>query len=235
MSYPDQALNLETDARTNTPVPSVDFAVRNSSDLAKLRAMWAEMPSTPKLLATRDLGEDNSWPGFNVRTLLRGEESSGRWSFNSLVVAPGAELPAHSHDVGDTYWFVVEGEVEITVGAVTTKLVGPSFAFAPNQTTQALANRSSRPAEVFVGYAPAGADRAFAAAHRLWKERPDASAESYQAVFALHGFQFTGGKPLPNDARTNQAAERVDEEIRRFDDYLNLRKRWRSCPLPRRL
>lgn len=234
MSYPDRDLNLATDSRTNAPIPFVDFTVRAPSDLAKLRSMWASLPSVPKLLASRDRGEDVSWPGFEARTLLRGDESSGRWSFVSLVVAPGSEFPAHGHEVGDTYWFVLEGEVELTVGSVTSKLTGPSFAFVPEQTTQALVNRSGARAVVYVGYAPAGAERAFHAAHRLWKQQPDARAEAYREVFLAHGFKFTNGAPLPNDARTNLKVPRVDADIHHLDDYQKLRARWaKLTPVPK--
>jgi mannose-6-phosphate isomerase-like protein (cupin superfamily) len=230
MTYPDESTNRETDARTNAVVPPVEFAIQTPSDLVKLRSIWAQMPSTPRLLLSRDQGEKCGWPGFDVRTLLRGEQSSGRWSFNSLLIAPGTELPAHAHEVTDTYWYIVDGEVELTIGSETKRVVGPAFGFALNQTTQAVANHSSKPVEVFVGYSPAGVDRAFAAAHRLWQEQPTARSDAYLAVLAAHGFQFTGGRPQPNDARTNQAVPRVDADVQQYDDYLNLRKRWAQLP-----
>jgi quercetin dioxygenase-like cupin family protein len=234
MRYADEDINVATDARTNAAVAPMDFTVRAPQDLAKLRARWAELPSTPKLLARREEGEDHSWPGFDVRTLLRGEESSGRFSFHSVILAPGAELPPHYHEIGDVYWFLVDGEIELTVGSQTTALRPWSFGFAPAQTTQAVANRSAKPAHVFAAYSPAGAGCAFASLHQLWREKPDSDPAAYRQLLTDHGFQFTAGTPLPNDVRTNQEAPRVDARIERLDDFLALRERWRQLrPVPK--
>lgn len=233
MSYPDEDLNRATDARTNQHVVAVDIAVQTVDDLAKLRARWAEMDDIPKAIESRDSGEDNSFLGFDVRTLLRGEESSGRFCFHSIILPPGAEIPAHGHATGDTYWFVLGGEVELTIGSVTETISGRGFGFAPEQTTQALANRSNAPAEVYVGHSPAGADHAFAAAHRLaqtGETRPDA----YWRIFSQHGFDFTQGAPLANDGRTNREAPRIDGPVNSLEDYLALRDHWRQLtPTPR--
>jgi quercetin dioxygenase-like cupin family protein len=234
MTFPDEALSLATDARTNAHIAPATLCVSNREDMTRLRALWSKIPAIPKLVPSRNLGADHSWPGFDVRTLLHGEESSGRFSFHSIVLAPNATLPAHSHAVGDTYWFVLKGQVEVTIGSATRTLVPRAFAFAPELTTQAIVNRSAAPAEVIVGYSPAGADRAFAAAHRLWQEQPAATAQAYLSELERHGFMFTDGKPQPNDAKVNTESPRLDSNIERLDDLLDLRRRWGALsPTPK--
>ncbi|WOX07016.1 cupin domain-containing protein [Microbulbifer pacificus] len=233
MNYPDMELNKETDSRVNTPVDLLVGDVQGPDGVETLRARWAEMPSVPKLVTARDEGTDCSWSGFDIRTLLCGEESSGRFSFHSVILAPGAELPAHYLEKSDTFWYVLAGEVIATVGSVSDVMERLSSAFIPAQTTQAIANKSTQPAEVYIGYTPSGADRAFTEAHALWRERPDASDAEYHAILERYGFQFTGGKPMPNDVRTNEPAERVDGPITSLDEYQALRKRWsKLLPTP---
>lgn len=234
MKYPDEDLNRVTDARTNQRVPPLDFDVRSASDLAELRARWVDMDDIPKALLSRDQGVDNSFPGFDVRTLLQGEESSGRFCFHSIILSPGAEIPAHGHAIGDTYWFVVSGEVELTIGALTDTISKRGFGFAPEQTTQAVANRSNEPAEVIVGHSPAGADHAFVAAHRL-AQTGESRPEAYWEIFSKYGFNFTNGAPLANDARTNSQAPRIDRQVDTLEDYLALRDQWRQLPPTPRL
>ena len=234
MVYADEELNLKTDSQTNRQIELVDLAVRTPKDLANLRARWKRMDGIPKLVAVRTDGEDDSFLGFDVRTLLRGEESGGRHTVHSIILSPGAKIPAHGIEAGDAVWFLLHGEIEVTIGAVTRTLKAPAFAYAPEQTTQAIANRSGASAEVYVIHSPAGADRAFSAAHRLWKERPDSAADVFWQIFAEHGFVFNGGKALPNDARTNAQAPRIEADIKRFEDFAALRERWsRLAPTPK--
>jgi mannose-6-phosphate isomerase-like protein (cupin superfamily) len=231
MGFPDQALSQATDARTNAPTPLVHEASTHSAgSMARLRAVWSQMPSIPKFLPSREHGVDNSWGGLDIRTLLHGEESCGRYSFHSIVLPPGTGLPVHTYAFGDTYWFVLEGTVEVRVGS-STQMLGPSaFAFAPEQTTQAIANRSSGRAHVYVAYSPAGADRAFAAAHTLWLESPDAPVEAFSAELKRYGFEFVDSRAQPNDSRVNAPAARLDDLVRSLDDYVALRRRWAALP-----
>jgi len=229
MSYPDRDINLSTDARANKQAPAIEFAVKGAADLARLRDVWSQMPSIPKLLANRLQGEDNSWPGFEVRTLVRGEESSGRWAIHSIILAPGAEFWPHAFD-GGAYFLVMDGEVSVTIGAQSAALRRGASAFAPAQTTQAFANRSSQPTGFFIAHTPAGSDRAFAAVHALSRSRPGSAPSDYRRVLSQHGFAFTDGAPQPNDGRVNAHVPRVDAEIETANDYQLLRERWSKLP-----
>ena len=235
MTYPGKELNVRIDSLTNKYVPPVEFEVRKATDLPHLRERWGAMDSIPKLLAARTAGEDNSFLNLDVRTLLRGEESAGRHAVHSIVLPAGIGLPAHGLESGNATWFVIRGEVEVTIGALTRRLKAPACAYAPEHTTQVIANRSRAHAEVCVIHSPAGADRAFAAAHEQWlKCRPEAAVEQLWAAFAPYGFILTGGKALANDARTNAVAERIAFDVQRIGDLAALRERWcRLAPIPK--
>jgi|SRR3974390_1617315 len=226
--------NFATDRRVNAAVVPLDIEVSGPSSLAQLRERWAKMDSIPKLLASRNQGVDVSFGQFDVRRLLSGEESSGRYAFHSIILPPGAEIPAHSVDDAAAFWFVLSSEVEITIGSSVAKMGAKAFAFAPEQTSQAIVNRSASPAEVIVGHSPAGAERAFASAHRLAQTKPDSDAAAYWSIFTKHAFNFTGGKPLPNDTRTNATVARIDSPIESLSDFEALRARWSELsPTPK--
>ncbi|MGH6911657.1 MAG: cupin domain-containing protein, partial [Phenylobacterium sp.] len=167
--------------------------------------------------------------------ILVGEESAGRFTFHDLILAPGAGLPAHHLTGSDTYWCVLDGEVELTVGTRTAVAGRDGFAFVPEDTTQAIQNRSSEPARVFLWHSPAGPERAFAAAHRVFRQTPNATKGAFLDALGALGFSFhRGGERLENDARTNAPASRLDATIDTFDDFAGLRTQWaRRAPVPK--
>lgn len=230
MDCPGKDVCSETDARTNLHVPLTDLPAGRPEHLVRLREAWAQLPALPKLLASRDQGDDASFPGFGVRTLLRGEESSGRWSVHSIVLSPGAVLPAHIRHDADCYWLVVEGGLDTTVGARRSELHGPAFAFAPAGTVQAIANRSASPVEVLLGCSPAGADRAFDAAHRLWTDSVEDDPRAYLDLLSDHGFRFVTPAAGQDADAIDAVAPRVECEIACAADMAALRQRWSQMP-----
>jgi quercetin dioxygenase-like cupin family protein len=233
----DRRLNEATDARTNEQAPTLPMAGRGDQALAELRRRWADLPMIPKLVLDRSEGIDNSWPGFDVRTVLVGEESAGRFTFHDVIIAPGAGLPAHHLGGSDTYWCVLDGEVELTVGARTETARRDAFAYAPQDTTQAVRNGAQAPARLFLWHSPAGPERAFAAAHQLWRTEPGSPPHAYQEVLGELGFSFHGPEDrLANDSRTNATSERLEVSVNTFDDYAGLRAEWaRRTPIPKLL
>lgn len=229
------ALNRDTDLRTNQAVDSVAITLLNADDLAELRRHWADLPMIPRVLPKREDGVDNSWPGFDLRTLLLGEESGGRFTFHDIVVRPGAVLAAHHLADVDNYWYVVGGELELTIGDRAI-LAGPdTLGYAPRDTTQAIANRSDDDGRVIMWQSPAGYERAFAELHRLTQEQPDISESDCRAVLGRYGYQFHEGTVrLPNDTRVNARPERLEVDVQSLDDFNRLRADWaRQRAVPR--
>jgi mannose-6-phosphate isomerase-like protein (cupin superfamily) len=220
------AENRRVDALSDQSPPPLSFTVGNTADLARLRAQWARMDSVPRLLSNRSEGLDHSWKGLDIRTLLRGEESTGRFSFHDLILAPGAALPAHFHEVGHTYWWVLDGEVNLTIGKLTERVGRYAFGYAPARTRQAVNNPTKEPAHLYLAYSPAGADHAFAAAHAHWVATGGSNEDEYLAILARYGFNFDTGTELVNDARTNEQATRLEAHISRFEEYAALRDAW---------
>ena len=231
----DRALNRQTDARTDRHVNPLPLPSQDLAGLAQLREQWASMPMIPRLVPDRREGIDNSWAGFDVRTVLIGEQSAGRFTFHDVIVAPGASLAAHHLQGTDTYWVVLDGELEMTVGTRTERAARDAFAFIPENTTQAVHNRSGEPARLFIWYSPAGPERAFALAHQRWIENPHASPDACREALSLLGFTFhRQGEQLPNDNLVNAPVSRLEAQIETFDDYANLRKEWtRRLPVPK--
>ena len=231
----DARLNEASDMRTGQAPDLLQLDSPNTTGLAALQSRWAEMPMIPKVVHDRHQGIDNSWPGFDLRTLLVGEESAGRFTVHDVIVAPAARLPPHHVTTSDTYLCVLDGELDLTVGGRTEVTRTDGFAYVPENTTFALHNRSALPARIFLWHAPAGPERAFAAAHRLSSERPDAKPEDFYVALASLGFVFhEDGESLSNDRRTNERGARLKMRVETFDDFAALRQTWaHQAPTPK--
>jgi quercetin dioxygenase-like cupin family protein len=62
-----------------------------------------------------------------LRLMLRSDESPARMSVMVVEVPPGSGVPAHSHDVEEEGYFVLEGELCLTVGDAEHRLQAGDF------------------------------------------------------------------------------------------------------------
>jgi quercetin dioxygenase-like cupin family protein len=126
----------------------------SNADEAEARRAWAAMPMIPKLVARREDARDVSTPGLDARLLLGPDESAGRYTMLDIIVAPGFERLADRRSNEDQWWYVLDGQLDITVGNVTTSIGKGGFVFAPRGATNALANRSGKPVHMISVHSP---------------------------------------------------------------------------------
>jgi quercetin dioxygenase-like cupin family protein len=229
------AENSRIDALTGSSLaPGASFA-SDAAGLAELRAAWRQCDGIPTILSGREDGTAGGWGGIDIRTMLDGGKSGGRFSFHDVVLAPGAGLPAHYFNDIHALWWVIEGEAELRIGNVTDRVPAGGFGFAPPRTRQAVKNASAGLVRVVVGYGLAGLENAFAEAHAHWSSTADEQESVYTQILARYGFCFDAAV-LANDALTNVACTRVEAKVQTFADLAGLRDTWSARqPLPRLL
>lgn len=213
--------------------PTLDAKIECFEDLIVLRERWAEAEAMPVLLNGRHEGIDHGWAGLNIRTLLRGEQSAARFAAHSIILSPGAGLPAHYHEDARTYIVVTDGEVELGVGKLVTQVGKYGLAFIPSRARQSFRNTSSAPVTLAVIYSPAGAERAFKAAHDHWAATGDQAEDAYLTILTRYGFHFDA-EPLDKDDLTNAPLPPLEFEIKGRGDLELLRREFSRRPaLPR--
>lgn len=222
MSLVNDTDNRRVDALLGDPRPRLEADIHGLADLQALRERWAQVEAAPVLIEKREQGMEHSWAGLDVRTFLRGEQSSGRFSVHSVVLAPGIGLPAHYHEHAHMIVLVVAGEIELGVGHQIERVEQYSLGYLPPRTRLNLRNLSSAPASVMLIYWPAGAERAFEEAHRRWLSTQESSALAYEDILGRYGFRFDDAL-LPNDQRTNESLEPLDFDINGPGDLEALR------------
>jgi len=150
----------DTDARVNQKVDRPEEEVSSVSDYYALRAKWSKQAPIPKLMRSADApvlmdGEQN------IKLLLSGEESAGRFMVSLITLMPGFGPPRHHQPNEDELFLVVDGEVEITIGNETQKVGKGDFAYAPPNTTHAFSAVGDKPAILFSINSPGGHERGF--------------------------------------------------------------------------
>ncbi len=150
----------QSDARVNAMVERPEEIVNSPADYYALREKWTKKLATPKLMRSADApsimdGEQN------IKLLLSGEESGGRFMVSLITLDPDTGAPPHHQPNEDEIFLVVSGQVTITIGAVT-ETVGPGdFAYAPPNTTHAFRAAGGKPAVMFSINSPGGHERGF--------------------------------------------------------------------------
>lgn len=229
------AENIRIDALTNRSPARIAWDIRSPGDLDRLRQRWSELDSIPRILIDRGEGVDHSWGGLDIRTLLLGEESSGRFSVHDMIFAPGSEFPACYLETGHVYIWIVDGALDLRIGDNLERSAGETFGYAPPGTRFGLGNPTAEPAQVVMLFSPAGSDRAFEAVHDLHAGADEPGGREIREVLGRFGFRFDD-MVLANDGRVNLPAARLDMEISSIDDLFALRDRWsRQQPVPKLL
>src|SRR5215831_4395134 len=93
--------------------------------------------------------------GDIYRFLATGEESDGKYALWEALVPPGGGPPPHVHSREEEGFYVLEGEVTITVGEKRLVAGAGAFVNMPVGTPHAFKNESNRPARMLISVAPA--------------------------------------------------------------------------------
>jgi mannose-6-phosphate isomerase-like protein (cupin superfamily) len=224
MPQPNDVANHRVNALLGITRPPLQMTVRSPEDLAMLREHWSREEAMPVVCERREDGTDQSWLGFDVRTYLRGEQSAGRLSVHSVMLSPGAGLPAHYHDDVDTIIMIIEGTPELRVGQVVDEAGPYSLAYAPARTRVGFRNKAAKPVWLNLIYLKAGLERAFASAHEHWDQTQDENEATYQLILQRFGFRFDD-EPIENDAKTNTPVVPVEHDWQTDGDIEALRRK----------
>ena len=98
--------------------------------------------------------------GDTYTTLLRGEDTAGRYTLIDMHVPPGGGPPPHRHDFEEMF-HVLEGEIEATFrGEKSVARAGETLNI-PANAPHSFTNASERPARLLCVCAPAGQEEFF--------------------------------------------------------------------------
>jgi len=99
--------------------------------------------------------------GDIYRFLAVGEQTAGKYAMCDALVPPGGGPPPHIHSREEESFYILEGEVALTVNGEKIIATAGTFANVPVGTPHSFKNESDRPARMIITVAPAGMEQMF--------------------------------------------------------------------------
>lgn len=141
-----------------------------------------------------DQGERLIWLGELTTIKVTGEHTSGHYAIAEVVSTPEGFVPLHVHNAEDEAFFVVDGEVDFTVGDRTFEAGPGTFVFGPRGVPHAYKVKTSQ-ARILMMFSPAGFE-GFIRETSTPADAPPAAAEldmdEIVAVAARYGASILG-------------------------------------------
>lgn len=192
---------METvDERTGEKVERTNFVINSREDFARLRGLWSQMPKIPRVTRVED-SPAVKFPGSTIRVLLNGEESGGSVSVFYQEVEPGFGAPPHHQPNEEEHFFILEGEMEMTIGNQTIHATPGTFAFAPRNATHAFKNKSDRMCRFLNWNSPAGHERMFEAG-QLMAQKGLGNPKLRRKILAAHDTIFHDPSPTSRGVKS---------------------------------
>ncbi len=99
--------------------------------------------------------------GDIYRFLATGSETGGKYALWEALVPPGGGPPPHVHSREEEGFYVLEGQIALTVGGEKHLVTAGMFANVSPGTPHAFRNESDQPARMLISVAPAGLEEMF--------------------------------------------------------------------------
>jgi quercetin dioxygenase-like cupin family protein len=99
--------------------------------------------------------------GDVYRFLATGEDTNGTYALWEAVVPPGGGPAPHTHSREDEGFYMLEGEITLTIGDKRLVASAGIFANMPVGTPHSFKNESRKPAKMLISVAPAGLEKMF--------------------------------------------------------------------------
>jgi quercetin dioxygenase-like cupin family protein len=99
--------------------------------------------------------------GDVYRFLATGENTGGKYAIWEAIVPPGGGPPPHVHSREEEGFYILDGEITLTVNGEKIVAGAGTFANMPVGTPHSFTNASDRPARMLISIAPAGLEKMF--------------------------------------------------------------------------
>ena len=99
--------------------------------------------------------------GDVYRFLATGEDTNGTYALWEAIVTPGGGPPPHIHSREEEGFYILEGEITLSIGEERIVATAGMFANLPVGSLHSFKNETDRPARMLISVAPAGLEQMF--------------------------------------------------------------------------
>jgi mannose-6-phosphate isomerase-like protein (cupin superfamily) len=119
------------------------------------------MNPSPYLVTKPGQGRTVAVVGDVYRFLATGEETNGKYALWEAIVPPGGGPPPHVHSREEEGFYVLDGEITLTIGDKRLVAGAGMFVNMPVGTPHSFKNESGNTARMLISVAPAGLEKMF--------------------------------------------------------------------------
>jgi mannose-6-phosphate isomerase-like protein (cupin superfamily) len=116
---------------------------------------------TQPTLRTLAEGRTIAVVGDVYRFLATGDDTNGKYAIWEAIVPPSGGPPPHVHSREEEGFFILEGEITITINGERVVATAGMFANMPVGTPHSFKNESAKAAKMLISVAPAGLEKMF--------------------------------------------------------------------------
>ena len=100
--------------------------------------------------------------GGDTFTIKRSpRETADGSSLTHLIVAPETRAPCHDHERYEETFYILDGELEFTLGEETFTVRAGDYICAPPKTRHGYVNKSGKPVSMLFTFSPGGMEELF--------------------------------------------------------------------------
>jgi len=175
--------------RTSQSPLRLQREINSYEDFERLRQDWRRSAPTPLLLQS-DSARLVQFPGADIRVLADGDQTSGAVSIFEQTIYPGFVATHHHQAHEEELFFILEGEMKLTIGNQTVVAKPGSFGYAPRWCTHHFEPAGDRPSTMLTWNSPAGHERIFESFGRLVAEGRHTHGPTRKAAAEAHDTNF---------------------------------------------
>jgi quercetin dioxygenase-like cupin family protein len=101
----------------------------------------------------RELNDHPRFAGVKIAILVK-QDDSDKLSVSQLEIAPGIEVPKHTHDVQIDSIYIVSGQGEAFIDGKWTEISSGDYIFVKPRTEHGIRNTGDQPLRLFIHHSP---------------------------------------------------------------------------------
>lgn len=149
----------------------------------------AEIKQQP-ILSIPDQDKNIGFPGSDVFHRARSVDTGDVFSVVELVTQPGEGVKVHVHDNEDELVYVIEGEIEVTLGDQKMTAISGILALLPRGIPHGFTNTGSKPSRVLDVILPGNFDNYFVELHNLYDSDGNATEDKLNDLAERYGIRY---------------------------------------------
>ena len=178
----------EVNSRTGQNPPPLPFAVNSHDDYMALRQALAALPQIPTVVNIAD-AQIEKRPGREYRWLVTSEQSGGTIALHHMILEPGFDAGRHHHPMEEEFFYILQGQLEMTIGTKSGVFGPGTLAYAPPHATHAFRTFGGKPCHLLHWNSPGGHERMGHAQEKAAKEQR-LNPELRKKIMEDHDFIF---------------------------------------------